>query len=227
MRSDEAYKAEVFARRDAVLRVRRRRNRVMLSLLPILCVAGLSVALVLRLPQTTPPKESADGTQTSAATRFAGDNGNTNGAVSDDTADGVDGTDTEGYKPMTAAAVLTVTADLSLSPQTVYWADDQKTVIDLAEKAGDAVFRAQATAYGTAFFETHRLLIYYLPQTDITDLSAHVSGDILEIVPQAQADAIGNRLFLLPVDSGVKTVRIADAAKTTRPSVAPDVTDEK
>ena len=36
MRSDEAYKAEVFARRDAVLRVRRRRNRVMLSLLPIL-----------------------------------------------------------------------------------------------------------------------------------------------------------------------------------------------
>ena len=72
MRSDEAYKAEVFARRDAVLRVRRRRNRVMLSLLPILCVAGLSVALVLRLPQTTPPKESADGTQTSAATRFAG-----------------------------------------------------------------------------------------------------------------------------------------------------------
>lgn len=227
MRSDEAYKAEVFARRDAVLRVRRRRNRVMLSLLPILCVAGLSVALVLRLPQTTPPKETADGTQTTEATRLAGDNGNTNGAVSDDTADGMDGTDTGGYKFMTAATVLTVTADLSLSPQTVYWADDQKTVIDLAEKAGDAVFRAQATAYGAAFFETHRLLFYYLPQTDITDLSAHVSGDILEIVPQAHADAIGNRLFLLPVDSGVKTVRIADAAKATRPSVAPDVTDEK
>lgn len=227
MRSDEAYKAEVFARRDAVLRVRRRRNRVMLSLLPILCVAGLSVALVLRLPQTTPPKKTADGTQTTEATRLAGDNGNTNGAVSDDTADGMDGTDTEGYKFMTAATVLTVTADLSLSPQTVYWADDQKTAIDLAEKAGDTVFRAQATAYGAAFFETHRLLIYYLPQTDITDLSAHVSGDILEIVPQAHADAIGNRLFLLPVDSGVKTVRIADAAKATRPSVAPDVTDEK
>lgn len=227
MRSDEAYKAEVFARRDAVLRVRRRRNRVMLSLLPILCVAGLSVALVLRLPQTTPPKEAADGTQTTEATRLAGDNGNTNGAVSDDTADGMDGTDTEGYKSMTAATVLTVTADLSLSPRTVYWADDQKTVIDLAEKAGDTVFRAQATAYGAALFETHRLLIYYLPQTDITDLSAHVSGDILEIVPQAHAGAIGNRLFLLPVDSGVKTVRIADAAKATRPSVAPDVTDEK
>ena len=96
MRSDEAYKAEVFARRDAVLRVRRRRNRVMLSLLPILCVAGLSVALVLRLPQTTPPKETADGTQTTEATRLAGDNGKTNGAVSDDTADGMDGTDTEG-----------------------------------------------------------------------------------------------------------------------------------
>ena len=134
MRSDEAYKAEVFARRDAVLRVRRRRNRVMLSLLPILCVAGLSVALVLRLPQTTPPKETADGTQTTEATRLAGDNGKTNGAVSDDTADGMDGTDTEGYKFMTAATVLTVTADLSLSPRTVYWADDQKTVIDLAEK---------------------------------------------------------------------------------------------
>lgn len=227
MRSDEAYKAEVFARRDAVLRVRRRRNRVMLSLLPILCVAGLSVALVLRLPQTTPPKKTADGTQTTEATRLAGDNGNTNGAVSDDTADGMDGTDTEGYKSMTAATVLTVTADLSLSPRTVYWADDQKTVIDLAEKAGDTVFRAQATAYGAALFETHRLLIYYLPQTDITDLSAHVSGDILEIVPQAHAGATGNRLFLLPVDSGVKTVRIADAAKVTRPSVAPDVTDEK
>ena len=50
------------------------------------------------------------------------------------TADGMDGTDTEGYKFMTAATVLTVTADLSLSPRTVYWADDQKTVIDLAEK---------------------------------------------------------------------------------------------
>ena len=49
----------------------------------------------------------------------------------------------------------------------------------------------------------------------------------IKIVPQAHAGATGNRLFLLPVDSGVKTVRIADAAKATRPSVAPDVTDEK
>lgn len=231
MRSEEAYKAEVFARRDAVLRVRRRRRRAMLSLLPILCVAGISAAFFLRLPQNAPTKESADGTQKTEATRSAGQSGDTNGSVDDDTADGIADGDTEGYKMMLSATVLTV-ADVPFSPQTVYWADDQKTVIDLAEKAGDAVFRAQATAYGEAFFETHRLLIYYLPQTDITDLSAHVSGDILEIVPQSlRDDAVGSRLFLLPVErwlmDGVETVRVADTTKVSAPFVAPNATDTK
>lgn len=231
MRSEEAYKAEVFARRDAVLRVRRRRRRVMLSLLPILCVAGISAAFFLRLPQNAPTKESADGTQKTEATCSAGQNGATNGSVGNDTADGIADGDTEGCKLMLSAAVLTVT-DAPFSPQTVYWADDEKTVKAFAEQTEDAVLKAQMASYDAAFFKTHRLFIYYLPDSTVTALFAHVDGTVLEILPQSlRDDAVGSRLFLLPVErelmDGVKTVRVADATKVSAPFAAPNATNAK
>lgn len=231
MRSEEAYKAEVFARRDAVLRVRRRRRRVMLSLLPILCVAGISAAFFLRLPQNAPTKESADGTQKTEATCSAGQNGDTNGSVGNDTADGIADGDTEGYKMMLSAAVLTVT-DVPFSPQTVYWADDEKTVKGFAEQTEDAVLKAQLASYDAAFFKTHRLLIYYLPDSNVTALFAHVDGTVLEILPQSlRDDAVGSRLFLLPVErelmDGVKTVRVADTTKVSAPFAASNATNAK
>lgn len=227
MRSDEAYKSEVFARRNAVLRVRRRRRRVVLSLLPILCVAGISVAFFLRLPQNAPTKKTADGTETTEATRLAGQNGGTNGSVGDDTADD----DTEGYKLMLSAAVLTVT-DVPFSPQTVYWADDEKTVKGFAEQTKDTVLKAQLASYDAAFFKTHRLLVYYLPDSTVTALFAHVDGAVLEILPQSpRDDAVGSRLFLLPVErwliDGVETVCVADTTKAAAPFAAPNATDAK
>lgn len=231
MRSDEAYKAEVFARRDAVLRVRRRRRRVMLSLLPILCVAGISAAFFLRLPQNAPTKETADGTETTEATRLAGQNGGASGSVGDDTADGIADGDTKGYKLMLSAAVLTVT-DVPFSPQTVYWADDEKTVKGFAEQTKDMMLKAQLASYDAAFFKTHRLLVYYLPDSTVTALFAQVNGTVLEILPQSlRDDAVGSRLFLLPVErelmDGVKTVRVADTTKAAAPFVAPNATDAK
>lgn len=231
MRSEEAYKAEVFARRDAVLRVRRSRRRVMLSLLPILCVAGISAAFFLRLPQNAPTKESADGTQKTEATCSAGQNGDTNGSVGNDTADGIADGDTEGCKLMLSAAVLTVT-DAPFSPQTVYWADDEKTVKGFAEQTEDAVLKAQMASYDAAFFKTHRLFIYYLPDSNVTALFAHVDGTVLEILPQSlRDDAVGSRLFLLPVErwlmDGVETVRVADKTKVSAPFAAPNATNAK
>ena len=167
MRSEEAYKAEVFARRDAVLRVRRRRRRAMLSLLPILCVAGISAAFFLLLPQNAPTKESADGTQKTEATRSAGQSGDTNGSVDDDTADGIADGDNECYKRMFTATGVTV-ADVPFSPQTVYWADDEKTVKAFAEQTEDTGLQAQLASYDAAFFKTHRLFIYYLPDSTVT-----------------------------------------------------------
>lgn len=231
MRSEEAYKAEVFARRDAVLRVRRRRRRAMLSLLPILCVAGISAAFFLRLPQNAPTKESADGTQKTEATRFAGQSGDTNGSVDDDTADGIADGDTECYKMMLSATVLTV-ADVPFLPQTVYWADDEKTVKAFAEQTEDTGLQAQLASYDAAFFKTHRLFIYYLPDSTVTALFAHVDGTVLEILPQSlRDDAVGSRLFLLSVErwltDGVETVRVADTTKVSAPFVAPNATDTK
>ena len=203
----------------------------MLSLLPILCVAGISAAFFLRLPQNAPTQEAADGTQKTEATRSAGQSGDTNGSVGNDTADGIADGDTEGCKLMLSAAVLTVT-DAPFSPQTVYWADDEKTVKGFAEQTEDAMLKAQMASYDAAFFKTHRLLIYYLPDSNVTALFAHVDGTVLEILPQSlRDDAVGSRLFLLPVErelmDGVKTVRVADKTKVSAPFVAPNATDAK
>lgn len=203
MRSDEAYKAEVFARRDAVLRVRRRRRRVVLSLLPILCVAGISVAFFLRLPQNAPTKETADGTETTEATRLAGQNG-----AADDAMNGYDGADA--YKQDAPTTMLSLTAQLS--PRTVYWADDAATLAAYFAKTEDpAFFSAQAAAYDAAFFETYRLLIVYLTDSTADTLVVEVEGDRMTVSPQLRQHGTGgNRLLLQAVPrtvfADVKTV---------------------